>query len=188
MDGIEITEEMRIRAKQETEKRAQFVRSRDFQIKHMTIQERGEVGFLGEFACCRLLNIDWRSNIRKDYFTADDFDFKINGLKVDVKTETIPDYYANKILNGEIGDDETYGRRLINGNQFQLLKKYDVVVFSFFIRDRIDRWFPIGWLESKTIIEKYPPSFDRPDGGKYPFSGSPVKTSDLKPMYALLQI
>jgi len=94
----------------------------------------------------------------------------------------VPYKYATKILNRTIGDDDLYGRRLINKNQFSLLAKYDIVVFGFFIRKQLTYWYPIGYIESRTIVENYPPTFKRPDGGSYPFPGSPVPTSILKPI------
>ncbi|TRX70723.1 hypothetical protein [Carboxylicivirga sp. M1479] len=182
---VKITEEMRTQASIEAKKRDAFIQHH-FNVSHLSYMERDIVGFIGEFACCTLLNIDWKNNIRENYYTIDDYDFKIKGFKTDVKTETIPYRYAQKILNKTIKDDELYGRRLINKGQFSILSKYDLVVFSFFIRDSLDYWYPIGYLETKEIINNYPPTINRPDGGKYPFPGSPVPISILKPIEELL--
>ena len=157
-----------------------------FEVGHLSYNERDKLGFLGEFACCSLLGINWKENIRDNYLTIDNYDVVIKGLKADVKTETVPLNYANKIINRTINDNGLYGRRLINKGQFGLLNKYDIVIFSLFIRNQLDFWYPIGYLETKTIISKYPPTYKRPDGGNYPFPGSPVPTSMLKPISNLL--
>ncbi|MFH1824400.1 MAG: hypothetical protein ABH873_04145 [Candidatus Firestonebacteria bacterium] len=185
MIGIIITEEMRQQAKIETKKRDSFIKHH-FEVNHLSKNERDEIGFLGEFACCILFGIDWKKNIRDNYLTIDNFDLIIKKFRVDVKCETVPYNYAQKILTRSIKDDELYGRRLINEGQFNILNKYDIVIFSLFIRDRIDIWYPIGYLETKIILTNYQPTFQRSDGGSYPFSGSPVPTSILKPINNLL--
>jgi hypothetical protein len=180
-----ITDEMREQAKIESEKRDAYIKHH-FEVSHLSYSERDELGFIGEFGCCSLLGIDWKSNIRKDYLEIDDYDFIIKDLKADVKTETLPRTYATKIINQTIKDDELYGRRLINKGQFSLLNKYDIVIFGLFIREDKDYWYPIGYLETETILKKYQPTYQRPDGGNYPFPGSPVPTSILKPITDLL--
>jgi len=181
---IRITDEMRVQAKIESKKRNNFIKHH-FEVNHLTFDERDQLGFLGEFACCKFLGLDWKKNIRENYLTIDDFDFIIKNKRVDVKTETVPNNYAQRILSNSIEDDELYGRRLINKGQFNLLKKYDIVIFSLFIRNQLDYWYPIGYTDTKIIIDNYPPTYKRPDGGNYPFSGSPVPTSILKPLIEL---
>ena len=184
---IDITFEMRKDAKAESKKRDKFIKHH-FEVEHLTSSQRDEIGFIGEFACGELLGIDWKKNIRKDYKTIDDYDFIVDGNKIDVKTETVPVKYAKKILRKEILDNELYGRRLINQGQFNLLKKYDIVIFSLFAREHLDYWFPIGYIETEHIIKNYPPTINRPDGGKYPFSASAIPTSILKPISDLIKI
>jgi hypothetical protein len=87
---------------------------------------------------------------------------------------------AIRIINKTIKDNELYGRRLINKGQFGLLSKYDYVFFSLFIRENMDYWYPIGFIESEIIRNDYPVTYNRPDGGTYPFPASPVPTSLLK--------
>lgn len=181
-----ITEEMLVRAKVESEKRDAHIQHH-FEVGHLSYEERDVLGFLGEFACCELLGINWKDNIRENYLTIDNYDFVINGLRTDVKTETVPNSYAQKILNSSIDDDGVYGRRLINKGQFNLLNKYDIVIFSLFIRNKLDYWYPIGYLETDYIMKNYLPTYKRPDGGNYPSSGSPVPTSKLKPIKDLLK-
>ena len=71
---IAITDEMRTQAKIESQKRDAFIKHH-FEVDHLSYQERDELGFLGEFACCVALGIDWRKNIRESYYSIDDFDF-----------------------------------------------------------------------------------------------------------------
>jgi hypothetical protein len=179
MTRIKITEEMKAHSIIESKKRDAFI-NHHFEVGHLSYEQRDQLGFLGEFACCELLGIDWKKNIRENYFTIDDYDLIINQKKIDIKTETIPSKYASKIINKTVLDNELYGRRLINKAQYSLLSKYDYVFFSMFIREDLDYWYPIGFIDSATIIKNYPATFNRPDGGNYPFPASPVPMSILK--------
>lgn len=176
---IQITQQMRLQANQELKKRDPHI-SHHFQVEHMTSTQRDEVGFLGEFACCEFFGIDWLSNIRKDYLTIDSCDFRFNGYKIDVKTETLPRTALEKVYKRTIHDNETWGRRLINQHQVALLRKYDVVVFGGFVRGVCDYWYPFGYLETSYILDHYSPTNQRPDGGTYPSPALAIKTSDLK--------
>lgn len=180
-----ISEEMRSRAVTESKKRDLYIKHH-FEVSHLSSAERDQIGFLGEFACCELFNIDWRSNIRENYLSIDDFDFIHKDMKIDVKSETVPLKYANNIINSSIGDNNLYGRRLINKGQFNLLKKYDIILFGLFIREHPEYWYPIGYINTSIVLDNYPPTYVRPDGGKYPFPASPVPTSILKPITDLL--
>ena len=184
---IEVSDEMRERATIEAEKRDAHIKHH-FEVEHLSYEERDALGFIGEFACCELLGLDWKDNIRDNYRTIDDFDFSLGDKKIDVKTETVPPNYARKILRKEIGDNELYGRRLINKGQFKLLNKYDIVIFSLFVRENLDYWFPIGYIETNIILKEYKPTKKRPDGGYYPFSACPVPTSILKPITDLMSV
>ena len=55
-----ITPEMRLQASIESKKRDMHIKHH-FEVAHLTHEERDEVGFLGEFACCTLLNINWQN-------------------------------------------------------------------------------------------------------------------------------
>ncbi|TCD10392.1 hypothetical protein EZ449_08550 [Pedobacter frigidisoli] len=182
---VAITDEMRTRAKIESQKRNPNIKHH-FEVTHLSYSDRDELGFLGEFACFSLLGLAWQKNIRENYDTIDDFDCLAKGLKADIKTETIPRKYASKILNKSILDNELYGKRLIHEGQFKLLSKYDIVIFGFFIRDEVDFWYPMGYIETEIILKNYPPTVNRSDGGKYPFAGSPIPTSILKPFSDLV--
>jgi len=185
LDQIAITDEMKKVSLVEAKKRDAHIQHH-FEVNHASSTERDQIGFLGEFACCSLLNIDWKSNIRENYLTIDSYDLIINNNKIDVKTETVPINYAKKIIMRNIHDNELYGRRLINKGQFSLLSKYDLVIFGLFIRNQLDYWYPLGFLETNVIVNNYPPTLKRPDGGNYPFPGSPIPNSILKPIADLL--
>ena len=183
---INITDEMREQAKIESEKRNPHIKHH-FEVDHLTKEMRDNISFLGEFAVCELLGINWKNNIREDYNTIDSGGGKCKKGIFDVKTETIPYENLKKILNNQIADDELYGRRLINEGQIPLLEKYDIVIFGAFCRSDYEKWYPIGWIETKDILSNYSVTKERPDGGKYPFSALAIKTSELKPISDLLE-
>lgn len=185
MHQIEITDEMRSQAKVESSRRHDYI-THHFEVNHLSGGERDEIGFLGEFACCELLGKNWRENIRDSYVEIDEFDIHYNNYKIDVKTETVPFRYAIEITTRRINDDGVYGRRLINENQWNLLDKYDYVIFGLFVRNKYNLWFPIGYRDTKYLLENYKPSRERPYGGYYPFSASAIKTSDLFPIIQLI--
>ncbi|GAB3508987.1 hypothetical protein [Emticicia fontis] len=141
---ILITEEMKTQAAIEAKRRDSFIQHH-FEVNHLTYDQRDEIGFLGEFACCNALGIDWKANIRENYFTIDDYDFIVKGNRIDVKTETLPLNFAQKIISRQITDNELYGRRLINKGQLSLLTKYDLVIFGLFIREDLNYWYPLGY-------------------------------------------
>jgi len=182
---VPVTIEMKLRAKTEAERRNPHI-NHHFNVNHLTGEERDIIGFIGEFACCELFQINWEENIRNNYLTIDDFDLIINKKKIDVKTETIPIKYLNLILKKAIDDNKLFGRRLINKSQVILLPKYDIVIFGAFERGNYDFWYPLGYLESQYILENYKITSNRPDGGRYPFSALPIKSSSLKPINDLL--
>ncbi|MFP3832491.1 hypothetical protein [Chryseobacterium sp. SIMBA_028] len=185
MIKVRISDEMKAQAKIEAQKRDAFIKHH-FEVDHLSPEERDELGFWGEFACSTALQQDWKQNIRENYLTIDSYDIIVNGKRTDVKTETVPEGFARKILSKEIDDDKAYGRRLINKGQFDLLSKYDLVIFGLFIREFPEVWYPLGYLETKIITDQYLPTYDRPFGGRYPFPASPVPTSLLKPFNDLL--
>lgn len=176
---------MVIRANREAKKRNPYIKHH-FEVEHLTGEERDIIGFLGEFACCEIFGINWKDNIREDYLTIDTGDIKINNLVFDVKTETLPKNYLDKILNGTLNDDMTWGRRLINAGQVALLNHYDIVIFGGFDRKNFSEWHPFGYLQSQYILNNYTVTRDRLDGGTYPFAALPVRTSQLRNINELL--
>ena len=172
-------------SKLESKRRDPYIKHH-FVVSHLTNDQRDSIGFLGEFACCELLGIDWKKNIRDNYYNIDDHDIIINNLKIDVKTETVPSIYAKSILKHTIKDDKPYGMRLINKGQFELLNKYDFVIFGLFVRGKLDYWYPIGCIDASTVINSYKPTYLKPYGGRYPFPASRVPNSMLKTISSLL--
>lgn len=182
---VNITEEMVNRAGTESMKRDPFIKHH-FSVEHLTDQDRDKIGFLGEFAASELLGINFINQIRDNYFTIDSGDGKIQNMVYDVKTETIPSPYFDKIISGQIKDDEIFGRRLINKNQVSLLNKYDIIIFGVFKRGDYTKWYPIGYQYTDYILTNYEITNKRPDGGFYPFSALPIKTSCLIDISKLL--
>ena len=185
--SITITDEMHRRAEQEANKRDPYI-NHHFEVGHLTGGERDIIGFLGEFACCEYLGINWKDNIRENYLTIDHGDINKNVI-IDIKTETIPNSSPNKyfhrVFNKTIHDDETFGRRLIHENQMGLLENYQYVIWGAFVRDAYNKWYALGYLDTETILREYSPTSERPDGGRYPFPALPIRTSQLKDMREL---
>lgn len=182
---IDITKEMKMQAKIQAEKRNLHIKHH-FDVEHLTGEERDIIGFLGEFACCTLLGIDWKKNIRSDYKAPDSCDIVKDGKHIDVKTETIPGRYITTIVQKTISDAAVYGRRLIHKAQVGLLNKYDIVIFGAFKRGNYNEWYPLGYLEAEYMLKNYTVTKKRPDGGDYPFPALPIKTSELKNIQDLL--
>lgn len=172
---------MNERAIIESNKREEFIRHH-FEVAHLTSAERNSIGFLGEFAFSEYMGADWKENIRPDYLTIDDCDFIIGDKKIDVKTETIPEKFAERVLNGQINDDRAYGRRLYSQGQYNLLGRYDFIVFGMLIREHKDKWYPLGYISSQEILNNYKPTTSGPNGINYPYPGAPIRTSQLRPL------
>ena len=149
---ITITDEMKKYAKLESKKRESYIKHH-FTTSHFSNMQSNEIGFLGEFAICTYLNIDWKKNIRLDYKTIDTGDGKINNKVFDVKTETIPGFFLKKLLSNNLKDTEAYGKRWINVDQASLLRKYDIIIFGAFNRDdtSYSKWYPLGWVKVEQL-------------------------------------
>lgn len=184
--GVFVSPEMVKRAEEEAKRREPYI-THHFSVEHLSDEHRNEIGFLGEFACCELLGIDWRSNIRHDYLTIDNGDIRIGDYVFDVKTETVPETYFQHVIERTIPDDGTYGRRLIMENQVPLLKKYDGVIFGAFMRGCYDRWHAIGYISASHILENYAITKKAPFGADYPEAAVAVRTSELGDMGKLIR-
>jgi len=184
---ISLTDEMKEAAERESRKREPHIKHH-FDIEHYDSYSRNVVGFLGEFAGCVMLGIDWKTNIRPDYPTIDKLDARYLGKRLDFKTETIPEPPFSRVIARSIDDDEPYGRRLYHIGQETLLEKYDLIVFGAIKRVDISEmreWCAIGWIDAARI-PAYPRGEIGPRGIHYPFPAFQVKTSDLKQMCYLL--
>ena len=183
--AIIITEEMKRYAIIEAKKRKPYIKHH-FNVEHLSSIDRDVIGFLGEFACCEMFGLDWKNNIRDNYLTIDRGDIKSGNLIFDVKTETLPNNYPyryfHRVFNRLIDDDSPYGRRLIVKGQVELLEKYDIVIFGAFVRDNYDKWYSLGYLETKFILKNYNVTKKTPFGSEYPEPALPIRTSDLKPI------
>ena len=185
----DITDEMKERAEEESKKRESYIRHH-FDVEHYNSFTRNIIGFLGEFAGCVMLGVDWKINIRPNYFTIDRLDAVYCGKRLDIKTETIPEPPFSRVVTREIDDDEPYGRRLYHTGQASLLKKYDIIIFGAIERLElldIRKWCPIGWIEADKI-RTYSHGQDGPNKIRYPFPAFQVRTSDLGEMQELLEL
>lgn len=186
--AIQITDEMSAAARREAERRDPNI-NHHFELEYMSGRERDIVGFLGEFACKEFLGLDWRAGIRENYDTIDRGDILQTNLVVDIKTETIPKEILMKLIRGQVGDDQPYGRRLINQEQIPLLNHYDYVAWGAFSRNMNNGlWFSLGYLETSFILQNYKPTLDTPFGTHYNEPCINVRQSRLKSMYGLKHI
>lgn len=183
--AIQITDEMREAAGREAARRHPNI-NHHFELEYMSGEQRDIVGFLGEFACKEFLGLDWRRGIRENYDTIDSGDILQANIVVDIKTETIPKDILMKLIRGEVGDDQPYGRRLINQEQIPLLEHYDYVAWGAFSRGMNNGlWFSLGYLETAFILQNYRPTLDTPFGTHYNEPCINIRQSQLKSMYGL---
>lgn len=195
-EGIKITDEMKQRAVLETEKREPDI-MHHFTTDSLTQEQTDQIGFYGEFAFREMLGINWKDGIRENYKTIDSNDLSVNGWSIDIKTESIPEYFFWQVVEKSIEDNEWYGRRLYHTGQQSNLQKYDIVVIGAIKRENIfediDAWFPIGWIYADQIVN-YPKGQKGPlhHSGKknvwYPFSGFQITTADLKTVSELKDV
>lgn len=182
-----ITDEMRRAAETESQRRNDFIRHH-FGLEYMSGRQRDIVGFLGEFACKEYLGLDWRAGIRKSYETIDKGDILIPGITADIKTETMSPGNLTLLLSGQIGDDAPYGRRLINQGQVGLLEHYDYVIWGAFPRGLYNWWYPLGYLDTRHILENYTVTERTPFGRTYPEACLNVRHSELRDLEELRQL
>lgn len=183
---IEVTPEMKERARVEAAKRDKYI-THHFEVDHMTGEKRDAVGFYGEFAAREYFGISYADGIRPDYIKIDSGDIVMNGKIIDVKTETVPDDVLDKLLKGEIDDNGRYGRRLINSEQVPLLSHYDYVMWGVFGRGDMSKWYPLGYLPTSEIIGKYKVTKKTPFGSEYPAACLNIHTSKLRSCDKLIE-
>lgn len=192
MFKIEITEDMYNRAVIESKKRNPYI-NHHFELGYFSGEKRDLIGFLGEFACCKMFGIDWRENIRDNYYSIDNGDIVLNGNIIDVKTETLPFAFLQKLLTGTINDDKPYGRRLINNEQIPLLRKYSAVIFGAFSREDCQNnkfphiWYALGYAYVNEDLCRYSATKRTPFGTEYPTPVIPYKTSELRDVCELIK-
>lgn len=189
---VPITKEMLQSAIIERKRRDPYI-NHHFEVEHFSSEERDVIGFLGEFACCELFDIDWKGNIRANYYSIDNGDIVLKGHIIDVKTETIPAELLMKLKNDILDDDKPYGRRLINDEQVVLLPKYEAVVFGAFKREDCSGdkyppcWYALGYASVKKDLSRYSVTKMTPFGRKYPTAVLPFRSSELRDIRKLVE-
>lgn len=190
---IGITEDMYNRAVIERQKRDPYI-NHHFELEYFSSEKRDLIGFLGEFACCKMFGINWQENIRDNYYSIDDGDIILNKQVLDVKTETLPLSFLQKLITGKIDDDKPYGRRLINNEQVPLLKKYSAVIFGAFAREDCQNnkfphfWYALGYASVDKDLCRYEITKKTPFGTEYPTPVIPYKTSELRDIHELIKL
>lgn len=189
---VPVTEEMIDRAIIERKRRDPYI-NHHFEVEHFTSEERDVVGFLGEFACCELFDIDWKGNIRDNYYSIDNGDIVLKGHIIEVKTETLPAELFMKLKNDDLEDDKPYGRRLINDEQVVLLPKYAAVVFGAFKREDFSDeqypscWYALGYASVRKDLNRYSVTKKTPFGREYPTPVLPFRSSELRDIRTLVE-
>ena len=202
---IAITNEMIEAALAESKRRDVHIHHH-FELPGVPSEVRDLIGFLGEFAGREAVGMDWRAGIRENYDVPDSGDILSSNGNVDIKTETIPFPYFNKLLRGTLSDNAAYGRRLINENQVPLLEHYDYVAWGAFprtfsgvpkekmlefFRNPTTRptWYSLGFLETRYILKNYPEvTKNNPFGTKYKYPCLNIRQSELRDIDDLRKI
>ena len=91
-NGVRITDEMKERALKERQKREPNIQHH-FETSSYSQEHTDQILFYGEFGFRQLIGINCQDGIRPAYDTIDSNDLNVNGWTIDVKTETIPDYF-----------------------------------------------------------------------------------------------
>jgi len=202
MEYIEISDEMKSRAIVESKRREEAVTKTGKKAfkHHFTIG--GEdmklfndvLGFLGQFAFCSYIGMDWHDSIRTDYSTIEPAKIEYKGNKVRVATERIPPEYLDRVLNKTLTEKEKYSTCLYPLGQINLLKNYNIVFFGAFAIDPKDyniehliRWYPLGWIEAEKIME-FPISPKTPSGASLPYPAFHVNIKNLRHISELNEI
>lgn len=176
---IPFTQEMIDESLIQSRKREEHI-NHYFESDVMDGETRNQVGFLGEFACCVALGLDWKANIRSDYLTPDHGDLILDGKKIDVKTNTHDSRF--------IPPHEKYpqGHFLVTEKQRSRLGGYDFIVNGAIDRAKMDGWYPVGFISTKELKSLPTATHHSITGNKYN-SGEVIelKYSKLKPLGCL---
>lgn len=143
----------------------------------------GTIGYLGDMSAALLFDYDPQEIMRNMIIDTDllehrdDCDLIYRGNRIDVKTE----FYGKnqqqhlsklkRILKKKIKDDEAYGCRLINNNQFKQNSR-NIDIYLFGTLDNIDPrkakiWICLGWITTEHVKEISPnPQSHSPAGLK----------------------
>jgi len=137
-------------------------------MKHV----EGVIGYIGDMCAAKWLGLNPKELMKNMVLDTDllahrdECDLIFRGNRVDVKTEFYGkdqeshDQKLVKVLDGSIGEKETYGCRLINDNQFR--ENSDTIDYYLFATiDKMDPrkakyWYPIGFI-SKTRAKDVAP-------------------------------
>ncbi|MEM2742316.1 MAG: hypothetical protein QXD95_09260 [Nitrososphaeria archaeon] len=202
MEYVEISDEMISRAITESKRREEAVTKTGKKAFKHHFSPGGEdvtlfnnvLGFLGQFAFCEYVGLDWRESIRKDYSTIEPAKIEYKGNRVSVKTERIAPEYLQKVLDKSISEKEKYSTCLYPLGQINLLKKYNIVFYGAFSLNPKDhtignlrRWYPLGWIEAEKIME-CPISPKAPSGANLPYPAFHISVKCLKHISELNEI
>ena len=164
----------------------------------------GIIGYLGDIACAIYLGIEPLENLFKMVASTDclshrdESDLRFRMCNLDVKVEDFGKFHE-KVVNGEIGESEPYGCRLINKNQW-IENSHHIDYYVFATTDRplskgytLDKvrgiyllgFIPKGELEDE---KKYPFQKITPAGGRLHTPAKVIPNKNLKDIRELKKI
>jgi len=150
--GIEITKKMSVKAKEWTDIKAPRI-TQHFTQKRISKKESIFMASLGEIAFCEMMDIDWES---RKIENKPDIDAITNKGKImEIKTYSVPSPYFEKLIRNELDNDDLYGRCLFLEKQAHELGICDYVFWGVFQDHEYNVWYPIGYMSSHDILERY---------------------------------
>ena len=149
----------------------------------------GVIGYLGDICAAVYLGLDpiaelQRMLVETDLLThRDKSDLVYRGHRVDVKTELIPDGRRPSVIDRSIGDNEPYGKRLINKDQLDDNEEgSDIYLFGTLDSEdpfQATNWIPVGFITSRCRKDVAPIATRKPGAATIPYPAYAIPTSAL---------
>ena len=158
----------------------------------------GLIGYVGDIAAALFLNLDPIAELKRmlvetSFLThRDSSDLEYRGYRVDVKTELIPETRRDAVIDRSIGDNQTYGKRLINQAQLDD-NRYESEIYLFGTLDsenpfQATNWIPVGFITSTRRREVAPVATRTPGIATIPYPAYAVPTSALSAPTAMFDL
>lgn len=160
----------------------------------LTPHIEGVIGYIGDICAAIWLGIDPEEMIVQMLIETDllqhrdECDLRFRKWRVDVKVEDIPPHLHAAVLERTIDGEAPYGKRLLNGNQFD--NNYgNVDIYLFSLLDTADprlatEWYPVGYIMAEDVRRVCP----RPVAERFPVPAYAIPTSSLEDPLELLTI
>jgi len=172
---IPFTQEMIDESSAQSMKRERFIKHH-FESDVMSSDVRNQVGFLGEFACCVALGLDWKKSIRENYDAPDHFDIIFRGKRIDVKTQVTP----TKFLIPQ-------RHFLVSETQKEHIKLSDYIVSGAISREKMNGWHPIGYAPTEVLDQIEAVTHHSVSGTKYYTKTIEIPIEKFQPLGGLME-